>query len=224
MGCSSSQIDPAWVPSIGCSPSGTGCTTVGLPQGHKPCCKPARSWAPLSTGSQVLAGACSSMLSPWGHRLLGSHVIYLLQRGVHSMGYRWISSPPWTSMDCRGTAWVIMVFIMSCRRKLSTLAPGASPPPPSSLTLVSAELFLSHSLTPLSRTGSLQLFSPSYMCYHRSATTIADWLSLGQWWVLLRAGWHWVYQTCGKLLATCHRSHPCSPPTTKTLPLVFITE
>jgi len=31
---------------------------------------PALVWAPLSTGPQFLAGACSSTGSPWGHRLL----------------------------------------------------------------------------------------------------------------------------------------------------------
>jgi len=37
MGCSSSQTAPAWVPSMGCSPSGTGCSSVGPPWGHKSC-------------------------------------------------------------------------------------------------------------------------------------------------------------------------------------------
>jgi len=161
-------------------------------------------------GPQGLAGACSSTVLPTGSQLPSG--IHLLWRGVPSMGYRWISSPPWPSMDCRGTACLIMVFIMNCRGKLSTLAPGARPLPPSSLTLVSAELFLSHSLTPLSRTSSLQVFFPYLnMLYHRGGTVVSDWLSLGQQWVLLRAGWHWVYQTIGKLLATCHRIYPYSP-------------
>jgi len=66
-------------------------------------------------------------------------------------------------------------------------------PSPSSLTLVSAELFLSHSLTLLSSLPSHHSFffsSPSEICYHKGATTIADWLGLGQWWVHLRASWH----------------------------------
>jgi len=37
--------------------------------------------------------------------------------------------------------------------------------------------------------------------------------------VHLRAGWHWLCQTWGKLLETSHRSHHYSPPVTKTLPL-----
>jgi len=54
--------------------------------------------------------------------------------------------------------------------------------------------------------------------FHRGATTIADWLGLGQQWVRLRAGWHWLYQAWRKFLAASHRSHPYSPPATKTLP------
>jgi len=70
MGCSSSRTAPAWVPPTGCSPSGTGCSSVGPPRGHKPCSKPALVWASLSTGPQVLAGTCSSAGSPQGHRFL----------------------------------------------------------------------------------------------------------------------------------------------------------
>jgi len=76
--------------------------------------------------------------------------IHLLQHGVPSTGCRWISAPPWTSMGCRGRACLTMVFITGCKRKLSAPESRAPPPPPSSLTLVSAELFLSHRLTPLS--------------------------------------------------------------------------
>jgi len=63
-------------------------------------------------------------------------------------GCRWISAPPWTAMGCRGTACLTMVFITGCRG-ISAPEPGAPPPSPASLTLVSAELFLSHILTPL---------------------------------------------------------------------------
>ena len=65
-----------------------------------------------------------------------------------STGCRWMSAPPWTSMGCRGTACLTVVFIVGCKG-ISAPAPGAPPPPPSSLTLVSAELFLVHILTPL---------------------------------------------------------------------------
>jgi len=48
------QATPAWVPH--------GVTN--------PARKPAPVWAPLSTGPQVLAGACSSVGSPWDHSFL----------------------------------------------------------------------------------------------------------------------------------------------------------
>jgi len=118
-----------------------------------PASKPALAWAPLCTGAQVLAGACSSVASPWGHSLLWAS----LCSGMGSFkGCRWISAPPWASMGCRGTACLTMVVSMGCRG-ISALAPGA-PSPSSSLTLVSAELFLSHSLTPLSGYSCSGLF------------------------------------------------------------------
>jgi len=101
-----------------------------------------------STGPQVLPGACSSKGFTRGHCLLQA---YICSSMGSSMGYRWISAPPWTSMDCNGTVYLTLVFIMDCRGKVSAPVSGAPPPPPSSLTFVSLELFLSHSLTPLSR-------------------------------------------------------------------------
>ena len=131
-----------------------------------------------------------------------------------SLGCRWISAPLWTPMVCRGTACLTMVCSTGCRG-ISVLAPGAPPPPPSALTLASAELHASHSLTPFIL---LHFFSPSQICYPRGATTIADGLRLGQWRVCHGVGWHWLHQTQGQLPAASHRSHPCSLPATKTLP------
>jgi len=127
MGCTSSRTAPAWVPYMGCSPSGTGCSCMGPTWGHKPCQKtcsdvdsslhgsadPARRLLQrgLSTGSQPPSG------------------IYLLWCGVPSMHCRWISAPPWTSMDCKGTTCLIMVFITSCKGRSSTPASQAPPPP-----------------------------------------------------------------------------------------------
>jgi len=75
--------------------------------------------------------------------------IHLLRCGVPSTGYRWVSAPLWTSMNCRETACLTMVFSRVARedsllRCLEHLLPSPSP------TLVSAELFLSHHITPLS--------------------------------------------------------------------------
>jgi len=111
-----------------------------------PASKPASAWAPLSTGPQVLPGACCSMGSPWGHCLL---LVSTCCCVGSSTGRRWISAPPWISMGCRVTAGLTTVFSMNCRG-ISALAPGVPPTPPSPLTLVSTELFLSHCLTPLS--------------------------------------------------------------------------
>jgi len=123
-------------------------------------------------------------------------------------------------MGCRGTTCLIMVFITSCKGKLSAPTCQASPPPPSSLTLVSAELFLSHRLTPVSKLPFAAVFSsPSQICYNRGATTVTDWLGLGQRRVCLRASWHWLYQTWRKLLTASRKSRPA----TKTLPRKPIT-
>jgi len=83
-------------------------------------------------------------------------------------------------------------------------------PLPSSLTLVTAELFLSHHLTPLSQLPSHRrfFFFPFLNMLSQSTTIVADWLGLGQQRVRLRASWHWLYQTWRKLLAASHRSHP----------------
>jgi len=146
------QAAPTWVPHGVTSPAR----------------KPAPAWASLSTAPQVLAGACSSVGSPQGHSLLRASTC----PGVgSSTGCRWGSAPPWASMGCRGTACLTMVFITACRGS-SALAPGAPPAPPSELTLVSAELFLSHCLTPLSQLLCHSRFFPflntvSQRCYHR---------------------------------------------------------
>jgi len=51
------------------------------------------------------------------------------------------------------------------------------------------------------------------------ATSGADGLSFGRQQVLLGAGGNWLCPTQKQLLASSHRSHPCIPPTTKTLPM-----
>jgi len=145
---------------------------VWVPHGvTSPASKPAPAWAPLSMGPQVLPGACSSAGLPRESQLPSG--IHLLLCGVPSMGYRWISAPLWTSMGCRGTTCLTMVFITSCKGRLSAVTCWAPPPPPSSLTLVSVELFLSHHLISLSTAVSpcRFFFFPflnmlSQRCYH----------------------------------------------------------
>jgi len=100
-------------------------------------------------GSTVPGRSLLQRRLPTGSQLpSGTHLLWC---GVPSTGCRWTSAPLWTSMGCRGTTCLTMVFITSCKGRLSVPASGAPPPPPSSLTSVPAELFLSHHLTPISR-------------------------------------------------------------------------
>jgi len=115
-------------------------------------------WAPLSMGPQVLPEVCFSAGFPRGHSLLWASTC----SGVgSSIGLRWISDPPWTSMGCRGTVCLTMVFVMAAGE--SAPVHGGPSPLPSSLTLVYAELFLSHRLTPRSVAVFAAFFSPSYV-------------------------------------------------------------
>ena len=98
-----------------------------------PASKPAPAWAPLSTGTQVLPGACSGIGSPWAAASFRVHP--LAPPWGPPQAAVWISALEWPSMGCR---------------RISAPVPGALPPHPSSLTLVSAELFLSCIFTPVS--------------------------------------------------------------------------
>lgn len=89
------------------------------------------------------------LLSPWAHRSCHTCAPVWASQGVtpsfeqgfgSSMGSRWASAPPWTSMDCRGISCLTMVYTMGCRG-ISVLEPEAPPPSLSSVTLVSAEFF-----------------------------------------------------------------------------------
>jgi len=98
--------------------------------------------------SQVLAGACSSEGLPTGSQLpSGIHLLwggsipcatggYLLHHGPSQTAAEQPGSPRSSSRVARE---------VSLRRHFENLLP-----PPSSLTLMSAELLLSHSLTPVS--------------------------------------------------------------------------
>jgi len=128
-GCSSSQTALAWVPSTGCSPSGTDCSSVGPPQGYKPCQQTCTGRGSSLHGS---TGPGRSLLWHWVPSM-GSQLpsgIHPLQCGVPSMGYRWISAPLWTSMDCRRTACLTVVFITSCKGRIPSLTFQAPPPLP----------------------------------------------------------------------------------------------
>lgn len=59
-------------------------------------------------------------------------------------GCRWISAPLCSPMGCRAQQpWLTVLLPTGCKR-ISALGPGATPLPPSTLTSVSAGLFLPH--------------------------------------------------------------------------------
>jgi len=100
----------------------------GSPKGHKPC---QQTCSGVGSSLHRSTGPGRSLLQrrlPTGSQLPSG--IHLLWRGVSSMGYGWRSAPPWTSMGCRGTACLSMVFITGCKGRLS--APAFWAPPPSS--------------------------------------------------------------------------------------------
>jgi len=133
-------------------------------------------------GSQALPGNLLryGLLSPWVHRswqepapARAPHGVTASFRhppalawgpfhGVPSMGYRCISAPPWTSLHCMGTTFLTIVFITSCKGKLSAPASRA-PPPPSVFTALGVCRVVSStsSHSSLSTVVSLQFFSPS---------------------------------------------------------------
>lgn len=67
-----------------------------------------------------------------------------------SLVCRWISAPPWTTMGCSKTPCIVMSLVRSFR--------GSSALASLFLTLVSAELFPSYLLTPLSQFAIVQCF------------------------------------------------------------------
>jgi len=201
------------------------CSSVCPLQGHKSC---------QQTCSSV-GFSLSLSLSPRVHRSCQEPAPAQASHGVtdsygHPPALAWC--PPWAAggylLHCgppwagRGTACLTMVFSTGCMG-ISAPAPGAPPHPPSALTLVSAELILTQSHSSLQLQMPLCIwrrfiFFPfltmvSRRCYH-----VTDRLGLGQQRVCLGTSWHWLYGTWGKLLAASQKSHPCSPPATKTLP------
>jgi len=105
---------------------------VWVPLGvTSPASNPALTWAPLSTGPQVLPGACSSAGLPTGSQPPSG--IHLLWHGVPSTGCRWVSAAPWTFTGCRDTACLTMVFSTSCKGRVSART-FRTPPPPSFFT------------------------------------------------------------------------------------------
>jgi len=86
---------------------------------HKPCQQTCSSMGSSLHGSADPARTLLQRGLRTGSQLPSG--IHLLGRGVPSTGYRWRSAPPWTCMGCRGTACLTMVFITSCKGRLSAL-------------------------------------------------------------------------------------------------------
>lgn len=127
-----------------------------------------------------------------------------------SVGYMWLSAPSWPFMGCRETACLTVIFYMECR-EISALLPGA----PSSLTLVSAEVFSSHVITPDRWWCCIGFPARFHVCSHRSTITITDGHSLGQHWDHLETDWYVVSWKWEKPLIASHSSHSVAPPLPK---------
>jgi len=202
---------------MGCSPSGTGCSSAGLPMGSQ--ALPAnllwhgllfpqvrRSWqepAPAQASQGVTVSFRHPPAPAWGtfHRLQVDICSTMDLHGLEG-----------DKLPHRGLHHELQEKTL-CSSVLSTSSPSFF------TDLGAAELFLSHRLAPLSRLPFYRNFFPLLKYVITEAlTTVADCLGLGQRQVCIRAGWHWLYQMWGKLLAAPHRSHPYSTPTTKTLP------
>ena len=140
---------------MGWGPSGADSSYVGPARCHK-------SWQHTSIVGLSLRGPTSPARSLLQHRLPTGSLPLLgafICSGVgSSTGFKCISAPLWTSIGRSRTASLSVVFPMGCRG-ISVLASGSPSLSPSSLTLVSAELF-SHTFSLLSLDAVVQEFFP----------------------------------------------------------------
>lgn len=124
------------------SPQGHSC--VSLHKVRSPARKPTLVWVSLFTGPQPLTGACFSTGFSHGHSLLWAQLPLLVWSSPQAAGRYLLPhglpsaedgqpAPPWPA-----SSWTAGE---------SALAHGAPPTFPSPLTLVSAKLFLQHSLS-----------------------------------------------------------------------------
>jgi len=123
---------------------------VWVPHGvTSPASKPALAWAPLSMGPQVVTGACSSAGSSQGHSFLQASTCSSKESLPRATGGDLLHhGPPWAAEEQPASPWSSSQAARgnSLLQHLEHLLP-----PPSSVTLMSADLFLSHRLTPLSQ-------------------------------------------------------------------------
>lgn len=155
MGDSPLLTSPTWVTPANCSSWGT-----------------TAAWD-LSTGCSPSGTDCCNVGCSWESQLLSEK---LLLHGLLST----VCTFPQVTSICSG-----MGPSAACR--ISALQAASelfsstwkSPPSPSSLTLVSEALFLSHSV--LFHSCWAAVFTLLYICYHRAATSVADRPSFSQW-------------------------------------------
>jgi len=140
-GCSSSRSATLQVLSMEYSLSGTDCSSMGPPQVTAPARKLDPVWHPLHRPHFL-----PEAYFPCTPASFRAHPSAAAWGPPQAAG--WISAPPWTSVSCRGTSCITIVFTMGCRR-IAAPVPGAPRPPPSSPALVSAGLFLSYSHSPV---------------------------------------------------------------------------
>jgi len=95
----SSQTASLCIFSTGC-PSGTGCSSMGSPRDQKPCQQTCSGMGSCLQGSTSPGRNLLQRRLPMGSQ--PSSGIHLLLRGVPSMDYGWVSSPPWTSIAAVG--------------------------------------------------------------------------------------------------------------------------
>lgn len=132
--------------------------------------------------------------------------LFLCSHTGSSMGCRWVCAPDWSFLGC---GWLRT----GCR---GIPAPDLGAPP-----LIPAAWPGDCRAVALTYPGSslwLMLCTACPFLNLGGTATIADGLCLGQQQVCLGLSWLWLCWTGGKLLEAPHRSHPCNPPSTKTLP------
>ena len=224
MGGSPPGSSPTWVLPMGCIPSWTAPAWV-LPQGAVLQEQAAAAWVTHGITSPVSKPALA-----WA-RSAGPGRSLLQRRAPHRVTtfFRYPPALAWgpfhglqvdicSTVDLHGLQGDSLPHQgLYHKLKGKTLCSGI---PPSSLTLVSAELFLSHRLAPLSQLPFLPLLK-SVIPEELPPSLMG--LALGSGRAVLELAGTGLYQTWGKLLAASDRSHPYSPPATKTLPRKPIT-
>jgi len=170
---------------------------MGPPWVTSPARKPVPAWDSFHR-QQLLQGACSGVGSPWAAAYFRSHPPAAAWGPSQAAG--WISSLVWCSVGYRGTTCITMVYSRGCR--------GISAPPlPSSLTLVSARLFISHFSFPAAVAQRFLPFLEYVIVEMPPSWLLGSAVPCGE---TIGAGWNsCVWHRAA--LASSHRNHPAAP-------------